>query len=347
MEMPRISKAQPNNWRKILQVYQTPDLMRSIWQVINSIIPYLLLWYAMYWSLSISYWLTLLLAIPTAGFLVRTFIIFHDCGHGSFFESRTANDALGILTGLLSFTPYYEWRHSHAIHHATAGNLDRRGTGDVLTLTVEEYVALPWWKKAGYRIMRNPVIMFTVGSFFVFTIGHRFPRKRSGKRERASVIWTNFALLGIITRLILLIGWREYLLVQVPIMFFAASAGVWLFYVQHNFDRSYWERKENWEFIKAGLHGSSYYQLPAILQWFTGNIGFHHIHHLAPRIPNYKLPACHAENELFQVKPLTIRSSLRSLKLRLWDEQARKMVGYEGIKQYRQSVGNPAVKTGG
>jgi len=333
---------QPKKWRKILGAYQIPDSRLSIWQLTNSIVPYLLLWYTMFRSLEISYWLTLLLAIPTAGFLIRIFIIFHDCGHGSFLESRKANDTMGIITGLLAFTPYYEWRHSHAIHHATAGNLDRRGTGDVLTLTVAEYVAMPWWKRVGYRIMRNPLLMFTVGSFIVFSIGHRFSRKDAGKRERFGVIWTNLALLGIISGLILLIGWQAYLLVQVPILFFAASAGVWLFYVQHNFDGTYWRRKERWDFLKTGLQGSSYYKLPAILQWFTGNIGFHHIHHLAPRVPNYRLPKCNAENKLFQVQPLTFLSSLRSLKLRLWDEQARQMVGFEAVKRYRASVQNSA-----
>jgi omega-6 fatty acid desaturase (delta-12 desaturase) len=334
--------SQDKKWRQILEAYQTPDTKRSLWQIVNSIVPFLLLWYAMYRSISISYWLTLLFAIPTAGFMVRIFIIFHDCGHGSFFESRNANAVLGIVTGLLTFTPYYEWRHSHAIHHATAGNLDRRGTGDVLTITVAEYVAMPWWKRVGYRIMRNPLIMFTVGSFSVFAIGHRFPRKESSKRERSNVLWTNLALAGIIAGLMLLIGWQAFLLVQVPILFLGTSAGVWLFYVQHNFEDTYWDRKEHWDFLKVGLQGSSYYQLPGILQWFTGNIGFHHIHHLAPRVPNYKLPICHAENKLFHVQPLTIRTSLRSLRLRLWDEQARIMVGYEAVKRFRRSAPNAA-----
>jgi len=337
-----LSTDHPKKWRVILEAYQKPDLRHSIWQVINSLGPYFLLWYAMYRSLEISIWLTLLLVIPAGGFLIRIFIIFHDCGHGSFFASRKANDTLGIITGLLAFTPYYDWRHKHAIHHASAGNLDRRGTGDVLTLTVSEYLRMPWWKRLGYRIMRNPLLMFTFGSFIVFAIGHRFPLKGAGKRERSSVIWTNLALAGIISGLILLIGWQAFLLIQVPILFIAASAGVWLFYVQHNFDGTYWDRKEHWDFLKAGLQGSSFYRLPTVLQWFTGNIGFHHIHHLAPRIPNYKLPKCHLENGIFQVQPLTFLSSLKSLKLRLWDEQRRQMVGFEVLKQYRTSMQNQA-----
>lgn len=329
------------NLRRILVPYQSPDITRSIWQVVSSFVPYLLLWYAMYRSLEISFWLTILLAIPAAGFLVRIFIIFHDCGHGSFFKSRTANDSLGIIAGLLTFTPYYDWRHSHAIHHATAGNLDRRGRGDVLTLTVCEYISLPWWKRLAYRIMRHPLLMFTVGSFFVFIVLNRFPRRDSGKREFFSVLWTDLALGGIIVGLVLLIGWQAYLLVQVPIMLFAASTGVWLFYVQHNFEGTYWDRKEGWDFFKAGLQGSSFYKLPAVLQWFTGNIGFHHIHHLAPRIPNYKLPACNAENTELQVNPLTFLPSLKSLKLRLWDEESGKMVGFNAVRKYKATLEVP------
>lgn len=324
------------SWRKILAQYQSPDSWRSWWQVINSVVPFLALWVAMYFSLSVSYWLTLVLSLPTAGFTVRIFILFHDCGHGSFFKSQKLNDLLGFITGVLTFTPYFEWKHNHAIHHATAGNLDKRGVGDVLTLTVEEYLALPWWKKVGYRILRNPLILFTIGSFIVFAVTHRFWGPGAGKRERASVIWTNLVLAAVFAPLMLWLGWREVLLVQLPILFFASSAGVWLFYVQHNFEGTYWERKDNWDFLKAGLEGSSFYKLPAVFNWFTGNIGFHHIHHLAPKIPNYKLPWAHRENPVFQVEPLTIRKSLKSLGFRLWDEQDKCMVGYSAVKVYRK-----------
>jgi len=337
-----ISSESQASWRRILAKYQTPEYGPSLWQVANTIIPYFILWYGMYRSLSISYWLTLLLAIPTTGFMVRIFIIFHDCGHGSFFKSRRANDIMGFLTGILSFTPYYEWKHNHAIHHATAGNLDRRGVGDVLTLTIDEYLQLPWWKKLGYRIMRNPLILFSLGAFIIFAFVHRFSSKSSGKRERMSVAWTNLALATILVVLSWLIGWKEYLLIQAPILFIATSVGVWLFYVQHNFDGTYWERQDKWEFLKAGLDGSSFYKLPGILQWFTGNIGYHHIHHLSPRIPNYKLPKCHKENPLFHVRPLTISTSLRSLRYRLWDEEAKLMVGYEALKHYRDRLQNTA-----
>jgi omega-6 fatty acid desaturase (delta-12 desaturase) len=325
-------------WQAVVAKYAFPSTLRSIWQVLNSVVPFIGLWYVMVRSLEIGYWLTLLLAVPTAGFMVRTFIIFHDCTHGSFFKSIKANDRLGLMLGVLVVTPYYAWKHDHAIHHATAGDLDRRGVGDVLTLTVAEYIALPWWKKIGYRIMRNPLILFTVGSFIVFAFTHRFPGERSGKRERSSVVWTNIALIAVIGWIILQIGWQALLLVEVPVLLLATSAGVWLFYVQHNFDGTYWERHDKWEFFKAGVNGSSFYKLPAILNWFTGNIGFHHIHHLSPRIPNYKLPECYKENPIFQVKPLTIGRSMRSLFFRLWDEERRMMVGFEALKHYRRRL---------
>jgi omega-6 fatty acid desaturase (delta-12 desaturase) len=328
----------PVRWQPLVAKYQTPEIKRSLWQLATSVIPYLFMWYVMIRSLQVGYWLTLLLAIPTAGFMVRNFIIFHDCGHGSFFKSNKANEIVGYLTGILAWTPYYYWRHEHAIHHATAGDLDRRGTGDVFTMTVAEYLAAPWWKKAGYRIMRNPLILFTIGSFIVFAVTHRFWIPGTGKRERNSVIITNLALLVIVAGLIWLIGWKAFLMIQIPVMFIASSAGVWLFYVQHNFDGTYWERHDKWEFVKAGINGSSFYRLPGILQWFTGNIGFHHIHHLSPKIPNYKLEKCHNENPLFQIEPLTFRDSLNGLYLRLWDEKEKIMVGWRAIKKYKMNI---------
>ncbi|MGB8214512.1 MAG: fatty acid desaturase [Anaerolineales bacterium] len=328
-----------SRWHEVVTRYAHSDLKRSLWQMANTLIPYFALWYLMIYSVHISYWLTLLLAIPTAGFMVRTFIIFHDCGHGSFFKSQKANDALGIFTGILNFTPYFEWRHSHAIHHATASDLDRRGVGDVMTLTVKEYLEAPWWKKAAYRIFRSPIVMFTIGSFLAFSVFARIPGPNGGKRERASVWWTDLTLVILIGLLVWLIGWKTYLLVQLPVFMLGTSAGVWLFYVQHNFDPTYWERHGKWEFVKAGFEGSSYYKLPPILQWFTGNIGFHHIHHLSPKIPNYKLPKCYDENPIFHVRPMTILASLSSLRMRLYDEDQGIMVGWNSLRQYqRKSV---------
>jgi acyl-lipid omega-6 desaturase (Delta-12 desaturase) len=326
----------PAGWRQIVARYARPDLWRSLWQIANTLIPYVALWALMIYTVHISYWITLALSIPTAGFMVRTFIIFHDCGHGSFFKSQKANHALGIFTGILTFTPYFKWRHDHAIHHATASDLDGRGVGDVKTMTVEEYLAAPWWKKAAYRIFRNPLIMFTIGSFLVFAVVSRFPAARDGKRERASVWWTDLALAVMIGLFVWLIGWQTYLLVQLPVLFLGTSAGVWLFYVQHNFDPTYWERHNKWDFVKAGFEGSSFYKLPAILQWFSGNIGFHHIHHLSPKIPNYKLPKCYKENPIFHVPPMTIPASLSSLRMRLYDEEQRRMVGWNALKKARR-----------
>jgi omega-6 fatty acid desaturase (delta-12 desaturase) len=320
-------------WQKMVARYQTPDRWRSLWQVANTLIPYFALWYLMVRSLEISYWLTLALAVPAAGFMMRTFILFHDCGHGSFFQSRRANETLGMLTGLLTFTPFYRWRHDHAIHHATAGDLDRRGTGDVKTLTVREYLALPWYRKLGYRVMRNPLILFTIGSTFVFLVAHRFSTPGSGRKEKASVWWTNLALAGLIAIMIWLIGWKAYVLVQLPIVMLATSAGVWLFYVQHQFEDVYWEHHDRWDFYQAAVKGSSFYKLPAILQWFSGNIGFHHIHHLSPKIPNYKLQRCNEENPPLQIQSMTILSSLKSARLSLWDEQERKLVGFRELKR--------------
>ena len=333
-----LSRFEGVDFRKIVSKYQVPDTWRSIWQIVNTLVPYIALWALMFWSVGISYWLTLLLSIPAAGFMVRTFIIFHDCGHGSFFKSKRANTVVGIITGILTYTPWTRWWHEHAIHHATAGNLDKRGVGDVDTWTVEEYLAAPKWKQLGYRFMRHPLVMFTIGAVFVFAIMQRIPMPSHGRREKASIWWTNAALAAIITGLILLVGWKTYLLVQLPVLLFGTSAGVWMFYVQHNYEGSYWERQENWDFYKAALNGSSLYELPAILQWFTGNIGFHHIHHLGPRIPNYKLQECFKENPVFQVKPLTFWSSFKTLRLRLWDEANQKMVGWEALKRYRNKA---------
>jgi omega-6 fatty acid desaturase (delta-12 desaturase) len=322
-------------WQGVVSKYAYPETWRSVWQIVNSLIPFIVGWYLMYRSLEIGYWLTLILAVPTGGFMVRLFIIFHDCCHGSFFNTMKANDRLGLVLGVLVLTPFYQWKHSHAIHHATAGDLDRRGIGDVYTMTVDEYLASPWYKRIGYRIMRSPMILFTIGSFIVFTITHRFWEKNAGKRERSSVIWTNIAIVAVIGWLMLEIGWAAFLLVEVPILLITCGSGVWLFYVQHNFDPTYWERHAEWEFFNAGMDGSSFYKLPKLLQWFTGNIGFHHIHHLSPRIPNYKLEECHNENPEFQIEPLTFSQSLRSLFFRLWDENEKMLVGWGVLKKYR------------
>jgi omega-6 fatty acid desaturase (delta-12 desaturase) len=287
----------------------------------------------MYLSLGVSYWLTLALAVLAAGFLVRGFIILHDCGHGSFFKSQKANDILGVIIGILTFTPYYYWRHDHAVHHASAGDLDRRVVGDIWMLTVKEYLELSRWKRFAYRLYRNPLVMFGIGPIFTFLITYRFAGHTAGKRERRNVYQTNLAILAIVVLMSLTIGVEAYVLVQLPIMMIASAVGVWMFYVQHQFEGVYWERHENWDYVTAALDGSSFYKLPKVLQWFTGNIGFHHIHHLSPRIPNYSLEKCYNENAIFQeIKQTTLLSSLKSLTFRLWDEEPRKLVGFGHVK---------------
>lgn len=327
-------------WKEIVANYQEPALRRALWQVLNTVVPYLALWYLMYRSLAVSYWLTGALAVLAAGFLVRVFIIFHDCGHGSFFKSRKANDVLGFVTGVLSFTPYHHWRGEHALHHASAGDLDRRGTGDVWTLTVQEYLAASRWKRFAYRLARNPVILFVLAPLFLFLVRQRFPSPKAPRRERHSVYWTNLALLAVATGLTFLFGLKTYLVLQLTVLAVAGTAGVWLFYVQHQFEGVYWERRQEWDYCTAALQGSSFYKLPKVLQWFSGNIGFHHIHHLSPRIPNYNLEQCHQAEPLFQtVKPVTLFASFKSLTFRLWDEQRRKLVGFRALKHLPSGPG--------
>lgn len=316
-------------WRQVVASYQSPDLKRSLWQVGNSVIPYLVLWYLAFRLYSVSYWLVLPVVLLAAGFMVRVFIIFHDCGHGSFFRSRAANDVTGFITGVLTFTPYHDWRAEHAKHHATAGNLDQRGIGDVWTMTVQEYRQASFWRRLGYRLYRNPLVLLGVAPLYVFLLEQRLPRRGSNRQARLSVHLTNLALVAIFGTLIATAGLAATLLVTLPLVAAAGAAGVWLFYVQHQFEGVYWERNEQRDFIAAAMHGSSLYALPRVLQWFSGNIGFHHIHHLAPRIPNYRLPRAYREQPLLQeVEQITLWSSLRSLSLRLYDEDSRRLVGF-------------------
>src|ERR1043166_3360450 len=321
------------DWKDIVSKYQQPSTGRAVWQLVNTLGPYVLLWCLMYFSLSISLWMTIPLAVLAGGFMVRTFIIFHDCGHGSFFKSRRANDVLGFICGMLTFVPYYHWRWEHAVHHATSGDLDRRGQGDIWTLTVQEYLESSRWRRFAYRLARNPVGPFVIAPLFLFIVRERFPSPKASARDRRSVYWMNLALAGLAAGLIWIFGLKAYLLIQLTAMAVAGSAGVWLFYVQHQFEGVYWERGDQWDYTAAGLQGSSFYKLPRVLQWFSGNIGFHHIHHLSPRIPNYNLERCHRANPIFQkVKAVTLFSSLKSFTFRLWDEQRKKLVGYGHLR---------------
>jgi len=319
------------SWRKLLAPYKSASLGRALFQLLNTALPLLLLWVLMARSLDHSYLLTLLLAVPAAGLLVRLFIIQHDCGHGAFFPSRRANQALGAVLGVVTLVPYGYWRRTHAIHHATSGNLDERELGDVHTLTVREYLALPRWRRLLYRLYRNPFVLFGVGPAFQFILKHRFPFDIpwSWKREWKSVLWTNVALAATVGALGLTLGWRTLALVHLPIVLLSGTVGVWLFYVQHQFEETYWDRKDAWDFYRAGAHGSSFYDLPAVLHWFTGNIGYHHIHHLNHRIPFYRLPAAMKHfPELQSPGTTTLRPAdiARCLRLKLWDPKRDQLI---------------------
>jgi len=316
-------------WREALAPYAQPHLGRSLLDLVTSVVPYLGLSVLMYLSLGYSYLLALLIAIPAAGFLVRTFILFHDCSHGSFLPSKRANMWLGVALGLFVYSPFLRWRHDHAIHHATSGDLDRRGGGDVRTLTVSEYAELSWRGRLAYRLFRNPLIMFGVGPIVALLVGPRLVPRSARPRLRRSVIGTNVALAVLVGALCWLMGWRDYLLVQAPTVLLAGSAGIWLFYVQHQFEDAYWESADGWSYADAALRGSSYLKLPKVLQFFSGNIGLHHVHHLSARIPNYNLQRAHDENPIFhQVPTLSMWDGLRAVRFKLWDEDSGRLVSF-------------------
>lgn len=314
------------SWEKMVMNYNKPDLRKSIWQICNSLIPYLIMWFLMYQSLRYSYWLTLLLSIIACGFLIRMFIIFHDCGHGSFFRKKLANDTVGIIMGIMAFTPYYKWHTEHRIHHATAGNLDKRGIGDVWTLTLDEYKKSSKGIRFLYRAFRNPFIMFSLGPIIIVMFLNRITRSGMTMQEKNNVYFTNSMIILMAVLMSLWIGLKAYLLIQLPVILISHSMGLWLFYVQHQFDDVSWERNNAWNYKTAAIQGSSFLRLPLIFQWFTGNIGFHHVHHLSSRIPNYNLSKCHYDNELFkEVKPINLFSSFKTFKLNIWDEVNRQM----------------------
>ena len=331
-----------SGWQNLVRKYQQPDLRKSIYQVMNSFGGLFLTVGLMYLSLNVGYWLTLLLAVLAAGFLVRIFIIQHDCGHGSFFKSRRANDFVGTLSGVLTLVPYKFWRKTHAIHHANHAELEERGIGDMWTMTVTEYFQSAWWKRVVYKVFRNPFFLFVLAPTFNFVVVQRFPagaKKNWPADEKASVWWTNLAIVGWLAVASIIFSFKIVLMICLPIIIVAASAGTWLFYVQHQFEHTYWEHTPQWDYTLAAMEGSSYYKLPRLLQWFTGNIGFHHIHHLSPRIPNYNLSKCHKENPMFQrVVQLTLLSSFKTVLLSLWDEEQKRLVTFREALRARQGV---------
>ncbi len=335
---PEITSAKPqatiSEWKKIVAPFQVPSIPRATWQIINTFVPYALLWYAMYWSLAVSYWLTLGFAAIAGLLLVRVFIFFHDCGHGSFLKSKPASNIIGFICGMLTFTPYLHWTWQHSVHHQTSGDLSRRGDGDIWTMTVKEYEEATPKMRFLYRLFRNPFMIFIVGPLLLFLIHQRFPSPRAKGKDRASVMVMNVALLLMVLGLSWIFGFKNYVLMQLPVTMFAGMAGIWMFYVQHQYEDVYWEHREDWDYTTAALEGSSFYKLPKIFQWFTGNIGFHHVHHLSSRIPNYYLEKCHNSHPIFHsVKPLTFWSSMKCINLRLWDESDRKLISW---KEYRQ-----------
>jgi len=320
-------------WKKLVEDYQHPHLGRALWQCANTLGPILGIWIALYFLKDASWLLTIALATLAGLFLVRAFIIFHDCGHGSFFKNKKANDALGFFTGMLTFTPYHHWKWEHAVHHATNGDLDKRGIGDVWTMTVEEYLTSSRRIKLSYRLLRNPFILFGLAPLFLFFVLERFPSSQCKPRERRSVYLMNFTLLLYGTAMSMIYGLVPFLIFQTIMMGVAGGCGIWLFYVQHQFEDTYWAQGKDWDFTTAAMEGSSYYKLPKIMQWFSGNIGFHHIHHLNPMIPNYNLEKCHHSDPFFQVAPeLSLLSSLKTIKFRLWDEANGKMISFRDLK---------------
>jgi omega-6 fatty acid desaturase (delta-12 desaturase) len=326
-------RAEPVFWRETLAPYAQAHGGRALLGLATSVVPYLALSVAMYLALSVSYLLVLAIAVPTAAFLVRTFIIFHDCSHGSFLASKRANAWLGMALGLLLYSPFLRWRHDHAVHHATSGDLGRRGVGDIRTLTVAEYGALPPRGRLAYRLSRNPLLMFVAGPIIAMVIGPRIVARGARPRMRRSVLYTNVALAALIGILCWLIGWRAYLLVCAPPALLAGSIGIWLFYVQHQFEDAYWESGKNWSYADAALRGSSYLRLPRPLAFCTGNIGYHHVHHLSARIPSYNLPRAHEENPIFHDVPtLSLWDGVRAVALKLWDEDRGRLVTFAQAK---------------
>ncbi len=314
-----------------LRRYERPDDRRALRQVAESVVPFVVSWLLALRCLEVSYGLTLLWAAVAAGFLMRISVLTHDLGHGSLLRSRRANEVLGTIFGVLTLIPFHHWNRLHRRHHGNYGDLDRRGSGYLMTLTVVEYLKLTRWGRLRYRLYRNPLLLFGYGTIYYFFLVQRVPYSapRSWRCERRSVYLTNLGIAALVAALCAAVGWRRFLLVQLPVAYLSELATMWMFYIQHQFDSSYWESGERWDFVRSALEGSSYYQLPRFLQWLTANLGFHHVHHLDPKIPNYNLERCHREiPELSAVPPVTLRQSFRMVRLKLWDERRGRLVSF-------------------
>ncbi|MDG5471968.1 fatty acid desaturase [Jeotgalibacillus sp. ET6] len=329
-----MSKQKTAELRKSVSPFEKSDFKASVRQMINTIPPFFLLWFLAYQSLSISILLSLALSVVAAGFVVRIFIIFHDCCHGSFFKNKKINTILGTVTGVITMFPFEKWKREHSIHHATSSNLDKRGVGDVWIMTVDEYAAASFKERLAYRLYRNPLVMFGLGPLYLFFVTNRMNRKDARKKERNNTYLTNAAIIAVYGLMIWAVGWQAFLLVHGPVMFVSGSLGIWLFYVQHQFEDSYFEDESEWDYVKAAVDGSSYYKLPKVLQWVTGNIGYHHVHHLSPRVPNYNLEKAHESTPpLHQATTITMGSSLQSIRFRLYDESRKTFVSFKEVKQ--------------
>ncbi|HXE97712.1 MAG TPA: fatty acid desaturase [Dongiaceae bacterium] len=330
-----VAKVEKPEWYKATAQFAKQDNLTSIRQLLTTLIPYMLLLALMALTVhsGYPYYITLALGVAAAALFSRIFIFFHDCTHGSFFPSPRWNRNVGYLCGILTFTAFHDWRRSHSRHHITAGDLDRRGLGEITTMTVDEYLAAPPLARLSYRLYRHPLIMFGIGPLYYFLLRNRLPAPGGKKIDYISVIFTNLAIAAIIVAASLAVGFKTYFLVQFPVLLLASTLGIWLFYIQHQFEGVYWSRHDEWDPWRVAMEGASYYKLPKLLQWVTGSIGLHHVHHMRPGIPNYRLQECYeAVPELQQIKPITIRASLKSLRLNLYDEQQRRMVSFSSLK---------------
>ena len=333
--VPESTPIVPRNWRAIVAPFANAESGRSVFQLVTTLALLVVALVALYWARKISYLLTLALSLPTAGLLTRTFIIMHDCGHGSYFTSRRANDIVGVITGFLTLMPYSKWRREHALHHASSGDLDRRGTGDIYTLTMKEYFAKGWMARLGYRLARTPLFLLTIGPIYFF-LHQRWPSrgKEAAKDEWSSVILTNISIMGFIAIFVLLLGTKTLLTTYLPAYYLSVLGGIWLFFAQHQFEDAYWAEHQEWDYANAAIRGSSYLKLPRVLQWFTGNIGLHHVHHLAPKVPNYRLEAAHHSHPMFQLAPvLKMTDAVKVLRLALYDEEQSKLVTFGEAKR--------------
>lgn len=328
-----MSKEKIAQLRKHVSPFEKSDIRISVWQMINTILPFLVSWFLAYQLLSVSIFLTLPFTLIAAGFVVRMFIIFHDCTHGSFFKNKKANAIVGTITGVLTLFPYEKWKREHAIHHASSGNLDKRGVGDIWVMTIEEYIEASKWTRLKYRLYRHPLVMFGLGPLWLILVTSRFNRKDAREKERQNTYLINISLVVLYSALIYLIGWQAFLIVQGTTMFIAGVLGIWLFYVQHTFEDSYFEDEQEWDYVKAAIEGSSYYELPKVLQWVTGNIGFHHVHHLSPRVPNYHLERAHTSTPPLQrATTIGLFSSLKSLRYKLYDANNKTFVTFREVR---------------